>query len=104
VLWTVWQYRAARAATGAEGHPTEEVAPRDDPAKAARAQAARKLQIAQEHYQQSMGAYRQLMQDYLKGRVPIQTVQKRAQALRKEANRLEELERAAQEPARSGGN
>jgi hypothetical protein len=104
VLWTLWQYRAAQAvARLVEERAPAETSPRDDAAKEAQRQAEGKLQIAREHYQQSMGAYQQLLKDHLKGRVPIQTVQKRAQTLREEARRLLELERAAAGKTGPGG-
>jgi hypothetical protein len=104
VLWTLWQYRAALAvARLVEERGTEDTNPRDDAATEVRRQAEGKLQIAREHYQQSTGAYQQLLKDYLKGRVPIQTVQKRAQALREEARRLLELERAVTGKTGPGG-
>jgi DNA-binding helix-hairpin-helix protein with protein kinase domain len=104
VLCTLWQYRAALTVARLVEEPAPaETNPRDDAAKEAQRQAEGKLQIAREHYQQSMGAYQQLLKDHLKGRVPIQTVQKRAQTLREEARRLLELERAVAGKTGPGG-
>lgn len=106
VLFALWAYREASALPGpAEGgvQRVESQRPpgqRNSTAERAWRLAVHQLQIARDRYQQHTGAYQQLMQDYRAGRVPAQTLQDRARALREEAVRLRELERVAKELAR----